>query len=115
MASNCESNDFNQMTVTQIKSFLIQRGVSVNGYNKPALVEIAFAVQKMGLPFIQEMHTSTSGVQNEEQLFIYEMQIGDPFKMDNFVNKVIDPIKYVQTPTFNGSLQMRQRKSVADF
>ena len=101
MASYCESNDFNQMTVTQIGSFLIQRGVSVNGYNKPALVEIAFAVQKMGLPCIQEMHTSTSGVQNEEQLFINEMQIGDPFKMDKFVNNFIDSPPFGLYDIFN--------------
>ena len=90
MASNCEFNNFNQMTVTQIKSFLIQHGVSVNGYHKPALVEIAFAIQKMGLPCIQDMHGSTSGGENEEQSFIHEMQIGDPFKMNNFVNNFID-------------------------
>ncbi len=37
MASNsAESSDFNKMTVTEIKKFLVDRGVSVSGYNKAA-------------------------------------------------------------------------------
>ncbi len=39
MESNPESIvvDFSKMTVLEIKKFLVERGVSVNGYHKPSL------------------------------------------------------------------------------
>lgn len=55
MASHYESTEFKNMTVTQIKNFLIERGVSVNGYHKPLLTEIASSIQKIGLPTIDSM------------------------------------------------------------
>jgi hypothetical protein len=38
------------MTVTELKQYLQMRGVTVNGYLKPNLIEIAQAVEKMILP-----------------------------------------------------------------
>ena len=38
---------FKSMNVGAIKKYLQERGVTVNGYLKPALVEIASAVEKM--------------------------------------------------------------------
>ena len=38
------------MTVAELKKYLQIRGVAVNGYLKPALLEIAQAVEKMMLP-----------------------------------------------------------------
>ena len=38
------------MTVAELKKYLETRGVTVNGYLKPALLEIAQAVEKMMLP-----------------------------------------------------------------
>ena len=40
------------MNVMQIKKFLLERGVSVNGYHKSSLIKIASAVEKMGLPCV---------------------------------------------------------------
>lgn len=59
MASHFQSMDFKKMTVTQIKKFLIERGVSVNGYHKPSLIEIASSVLKMGLPTMESMMERT--------------------------------------------------------
>ena len=41
---------FKSMNVGAIKKYLQERGVTVNLYLKPALVEIASAVEKMMLP-----------------------------------------------------------------
>jgi hypothetical protein len=38
------------MNVASLKNYLQERGITVNGYLKPALVKIAFAVQNMMLP-----------------------------------------------------------------
>ena len=42
-----------------------------------------------------------SGGENEEQLFIHEMQNGDPFKMNNFVNNFIDSPPFGLYDIFN--------------
>ena len=45
---------FENMPVSDLKTYLRERGVSVNAYLKPALIEIAKAVQKMMLPIVTE-------------------------------------------------------------
>ena len=45
--SRGQNTDFKAMSVATIKKYLQERGVSVNGYLKPGLVEIAVAVEKM--------------------------------------------------------------------
>ena len=47
MESEIKDIDFSKMTVIEIKSFLIERGVTVNGYHKASLIEIANYVQKI--------------------------------------------------------------------
>jgi ABC-type uncharacterized transport system substrate-binding protein len=44
------SKTFSSINVASLKNYLQERGITVNGYLKPALVEITFAVQKMMLP-----------------------------------------------------------------
>ena len=75
-----DSGNVEKMTVMEIKKFLVDRGVNVNGYNKAALVEIASAVNNV--------HNKICG---ENELFIQvdDMQIEDPLKMDGFVNDFI--------------------------
>ena len=81
MASNTEeSSDFQKMTVLELKKYLVDRAVTVNGYNKGALAEIANSVHKMDIPCIHTMHDKVCGEKGNE-LFIDDMQIGDPFKM----------------------------------
>ena len=41
---------FSSMNVAELKKYLQERGVSVSGYLKASLVEIACAVQRMVLP-----------------------------------------------------------------
>ena len=64
-----ELNDFTKMTVIEIKKFLVDRCVTVNGYNKAALAKIASAVQKMKLPCIHNVHDKVCK-ENEDELFI---------------------------------------------
>jgi hypothetical protein len=68
---------FNNMTVVELKEYLHDRGVSVNGYLKPASVEIAIAVEKMTLPFDPNFGKD----QNRDSLvlIINDMEISDPF------------------------------------
>ena len=90
MASNTEeSSDFQKMTVFELKKYLVDRGITVNGYNNGALAEIANSVRKMDIPCIHTMHDKVCGGKGNE-LFIDDMQIGDPFKMTDLVNNFID-------------------------
>ena len=47
MDSTLERNHFEKMSLSDLKQYLKARGVSVTGYLKPALVEIAKSVEKM--------------------------------------------------------------------
>ena len=98
--SSDESSDFTKMTVTEIKKFLVVRGVTVNGYNKAALAEIASAVQKMKLPSIHNVHDKVCK-ENEDELFIDDMQISNPFQTNNLVNNFIDSPPFGLYDIFN--------------
>ena len=50
MSKQKNESDFNAMNVAELKKYLQERGVSVSGYLKTLLVEIASAVQRMVLP-----------------------------------------------------------------
>ena len=50
MAESSRKEKFKQMNLANLKQYLQERGVTVNGYLKGALVEIACAVEKMMLP-----------------------------------------------------------------
>ena len=56
------------MTVAELKKYLQMRGVTVNGYLKPALLEIAQVVQKMMLPVEPTIEYSNEG--SSEDTFI---------------------------------------------
>ncbi len=56
------------MTVAELKKYLQMRCVTVNGYLKPALLEIAQAVEKMMLPVEPTNEYSNEG--SSEDTFI---------------------------------------------
>ena len=100
MNNKYESETFRKMNVIQIKNFLLERGVSVNGYDKSSLIKIASAVEKMGITRVPSMTDHGYGVENDERLIIHEMEIGNPFKMD-VVNNFIDSPPFGLYDIFN--------------
>ena len=48
------SKMFENMSVSDLKTYLREHGISVNGYLKPALIEIAKAIQKIMLSIVTE-------------------------------------------------------------
>ena len=81
---------FENMSVSDVKTYIRERGVSVNGYLKPALTEIAKAVQKMMLPIVTEFK---NGNDNEDMhnFIIHDMEIRDTFSAScSLVNNFVD-------------------------
>jgi hypothetical protein len=78
MESENKDIDFSNMAVIEISKFLTERGVSVNGYHKPSLIEIANSVQKMKLPSIESLLCKK---QRDGRLLMNDMEIENPFKM----------------------------------
>ena len=72
---------FKSMNVGAIKKYLQERGVTVNGYLKPALVEIASAVEKMVLPLDPNFERDNADNNIKGRLIIHDIQIEDPFSM----------------------------------
>ena len=70
---------FKNMTVSvsQLKNYVQNRGVSVHGYLKPALVEIASAVNKMMLPPNPKLKEKVDP--EKERFSIDDMEIENPF------------------------------------
>ena len=62
---------FNEMTMLELKTYLRERGVSVNGYLKPALVNIALALEKMMLPIDPNFEKEKSS----HKLIIHDMEM----------------------------------------
>ena len=78
------TSDFKAMNVAELKNYLQDRGVSVSGYLKPSLVEIASAVERMVLPVdpnFEKDQTNASGT-----VIIYDMLIPDPFSLKTVNN-----------------------------
>ena len=50
MPNTAGTKNVRNMTMAELKIYLREQGVTVNGHLKPALVEIANAVEKMMLP-----------------------------------------------------------------
>ena len=73
---------FNTMNVASIKMYLKERGVTVNGYLKPALICIAAAVEKMMLPVDHNFEMENNERNLYQRLNIHDMQIQDPFKIE---------------------------------
>ena len=61
------------MTMLELKTYLRERGVRVNGYLKPALVNIAIAVEKMMLP-VDPNFEKEKGSQDIHKLIIHDME-----------------------------------------
>ena len=71
-----QNKKIKDMTILELKEYLQARGVTVTGYLKPALVEIANAVQKMMLPLDPNFECRDD---SERKLIIHENEIEDPF------------------------------------
>ena len=67
------------MNVAELKKYLQERGVSVSGYLKTLLVEIASAVEKMVVPV--DPNFEKDQTTDAEKLIIYEMLIPNPFSL----------------------------------
>ncbi len=76
-----KETDFKSMNVAAIKKYLLECGVTVNGYLKPALVEIASAVKKMMLPLDPNFERDNADNNIKVRLIIHDIQIEDPFSM----------------------------------
>ena len=80
------------MSVSDRKTYLCERNVSVNGYLEPALIETAKAVQKMMLPIATEFE---KGNDNEDihNFIIHGIEIRNPFSAScNLVNNLVDSL-----------------------
>ena len=92
---------FENMSVSDLKTYLRERGVSVNGYLKPALIEIAKAVQKMMLPIVTEFEKGNDN-QDVHNFIIHDMEIRDPFSASrNLVNNFVDSPPFGLYDIFN--------------
>ncbi len=60
---------------------MLELGVTVNGYLKPALVEIASAVEKMMLSLDPNFERDNADNNIKGRLIIDDIQIEDPFSM----------------------------------
>ena len=77
-------NDFKAMNVAELKKYLQERGVSVSGYLKSSLVEIASAVEKMVLPVDPNFEKDQTN--DADNLIIHDMQIPNPFSLKTVNN-----------------------------
>ena len=57
------------MTMAELKNYLRERGVTVIGYLKPALVEIAIAVEK--IPIDPNFEKEDCAAVNDKILFVW--------------------------------------------
>ena len=87
MSVRKNTSDFKAMNVAELKKYLQDRGVSVSGYLKPSLEEIASAVERMVLPVdpnFENDQTNAAGT-----LIIHDMLIPDPFSLKTVNNRPI--------------------------
>ena len=91
---------FKTMNVASIKSYLKERGVTVNSYLKPALVTIAAAVEKMMLPLDPNYERNNNENNLRQRLFIHDMQIANPLTIKT-QNNFIDPPPFGLYDIFN--------------
>ena len=80
MSRENTNDQFKAMSVKQLQQYLINHGVTVSGHLKPALIDIASCVERMGLPVDQNFEQDEHN-QLERRLIIHDMQIKDPFTM----------------------------------
>jgi hypothetical protein len=91
------------MTVAELKKYLQMRGVTVNGYLnlnlKPALLEIAQAVEKMMLP-VEPCNEYSNDGSSEDTLVINDLVIQQPLSY-NVVNDFTDSPPFGLYDIFN--------------
>jgi hypothetical protein len=76
-----KTKSVSNMTVAELKQDLQMRGVTVNGYFKPKLFEIAQAVEKLMLP-INPNHEYGNAEDAGEKYIIHDMVIEQPLLYD---------------------------------
>jgi hypothetical protein len=70
------------MSVVGLKKFVQERGVTVHGYLKPALVVIASAVEKMMQPNDPNFECDDRRREKfKETLIIHDVAVSDPFTL----------------------------------
>ena len=84
MSKPKNKSDFNAMNVAELKKYLQERGVSVSGYLKTSLVEIASAVERMVLPVDPNFEKDQTN--DAENLIIHDMLIPNPFSLKTVNN-----------------------------
>ena len=84
MAEKKNKSNFNAMNVAELRKFLQERGVSVSGYLKSSLVEIASAVERMVLPVDPNFETDQTN--DADKLIIHDMLIPNPFSLKTVNN-----------------------------
>ena len=84
MADQKNKSDFNAMNVAELKKYLQERGVSVTGYLKTSLVEIASAVERMGFPVDPNFEKDKTN--DVDKLIIHDMLIPNPFSLKTMNN-----------------------------
>ena len=70
MSEASAKEKFNLMNASAIKKYLQERGVTVNGYLKPTLVEIASAVEKMMLSVDPNFETDNNENNIQRRLIV---------------------------------------------
>ena len=90
MSNTPGTKQFRVMIMAELKHYLRGRSVTVNGYLKPALLEITKAVKKMMLP-IDPGFEKVDGTEENQKLIIHDMEIENPLTVSyDFVNNFID-------------------------
>jgi hypothetical protein len=77
------------MNVAGLKKYLQERGITVHGYLKPALVVIASAVEKMMLPIDPNFECDDPVKNLKKRLNIHDVAVSDPFSLptqNNFID-----------------------------
>ena len=93
--STSGSKMFENMSVSDLKTYLRERGVSVNGHLKPALIE------KMMLPIVTEFEKGNDN-KDIHNFIIHDMEISDPFSAShNLVNNFVDSPPFGLYDIFN--------------
>ena len=88
------------MSVSRLNSYLQNRGVSVHGYLKPALVEVAASVNKTMLPLNINLKEKVDLV--NEKFSIDDVEIENPFNSKrNLVNNFADSPPFGLYDIFN--------------
>ena len=97
MSNTAGTKNFRNMTMAELKIYLREQGVTVNGPLKPALFEIANAVEKIMLAIDPNFEKEDSTEMNEK-LIIHDMEIENPFPGSHIVVIVLN--NFIDSPPF---------------